>query len=87
LLIFVHRDAPGVIGQVGNVFGRHQVNIAQMSVGRATPAPGGSAIGILSLDSTPPAEALREVLAIDGVSQASIVKLPPAGELPSWLAG
>lgn len=87
LLIFVHRDAPGVIGQVGSVFGRHRVNIAQMSVGRAAAAPGGNAIGILSLDSTPPAEALREVLAVEGVSSASIVKLPPAGELPAWLAG
>jgi D-3-phosphoglycerate dehydrogenase / 2-oxoglutarate reductase len=87
LLVFVHHDAPGVIGQVGNVFGRHKVNIAQMSVGRGTNAPGGSAIGVLSLDSAPPAEALREVLGIAGVTQAFVVKLPPAGELPSWLAG
>jgi D-3-phosphoglycerate dehydrogenase len=87
LLIFVHRDAPGVIGQVGSVFGRHRVNIAQMSVGRAASVPGGNSIGILSLDSTPPAEALHEVLGVEGVSQVSIVKLPPAGELPSWLAG
>ena len=34
LMIFVHRDMPGVIGRVGSIFGRHQVNIAQMSVGR-----------------------------------------------------
>ena len=34
LLIFTHRDMPGVIGKVGNVFGKHRVNIAQMSVGR-----------------------------------------------------
>ena len=87
LLVFGHRDAPGMIGKIGNVFGRHQLNIAQMSVGRAASAPGGSAIGVLSLDSAPPAEALREVLAIEGVSHCCIVKLPPAGELPAWLAG
>lgn len=87
LLIFAHRDAPGVIGKVGNVFGRHQVNIAQMSVGRAATQPGGEAIGILSLDSAPPAEALAEVLAVEGVSQGWIVKLPPAGEMPPWLVG
>ena len=34
LMIFIHRDMPGVIGSVGNIFGRHQVNIAQMAVGR-----------------------------------------------------
>ncbi len=87
LLIFAHRDTPGVIGRVGNVFGRHQVNIAQMSVGRAATQPGGDAIGILALDSAPPAEALAEVLAVEGVSQGWIVKLPPAGEMPPWLVG
>ena len=87
LLIFAHRDTPGVIGKVGNICGRHRVNIAQMSVGRAGDKPGGDAIGILSLDSAPPAEALAEVVAMPEVQQAWIVKLPPAGEMPPWLAG
>jgi D-3-phosphoglycerate dehydrogenase / 2-oxoglutarate reductase len=87
LMIFAHRDMPGVIGQVGSIFGRHRVNIAQMSVGRATDKPGGEAIGILALDSAPPAEALAEVMAIEHVQHAWIVKLPPAGEMPPWLAG
>jgi D-3-phosphoglycerate dehydrogenase len=87
LMIFAHRDAPGVIGKVGSIFGRHRVNIAQMSVGRATDKPGGDAIGILSLDSPPPAEALAEVLAAEDVQQAWIVKLPGLGEMPPWLAG
>jgi D-3-phosphoglycerate dehydrogenase len=85
LMIFAHRDRPGVIGKVGNIFGRHRINIAQMSVGRSTDKPGGDAIGILALDSAPPAEALAEVSAMDDVSQAWIVKLPPAGELPPWM--
>src|SRR5262249_26075557 len=59
LLIFTHYDVPGIIGAVGTIFGNHRVNIAQMSVGRAT--PGGSAIGILNLDALPPAAALAEV--------------------------
>jgi D-3-phosphoglycerate dehydrogenase len=87
LLIFSHRDLPGVIGKVGNIFGKHRVNIAQMSVGRTNDKPGGDAIGILSLDSTPPSEALNDVTGLEEVNQAWIVKLPAAGELPSWLAG
>lgn len=87
LMIFAHRDTPGVIGKVGSIFGQHRVNIAQMSVGRAEDKPGGDAIGVLSLDSAPPAEALAEVMALDAVKQAWIVKLPAAGEMPSWLAG
>ena len=87
LFFFIHRDLPGVIGRVGNVFGKHRVNIAQMSVGRASNKPGGEAIGVLSLDAQPPAEAIAEVLALDTVMQAWIVKLPPAGHLPAWMGG
>ena len=87
LMIFFHRDMPGVIGKVGSIFGRHRVNIAQMSVGRPTDKPGGDAIGVLSLDSAPPAEALAEVQALPQVTRAIIVRLPPAGEMPAWLGG
>jgi D-3-phosphoglycerate dehydrogenase len=87
LFFFIHRDMPGVIGRVGNVFGKHRVNIAQMSVGRASNKPGGEAIGVLSLDAQPPAEAIAEVLALDTVMQAWIVKLPPQGYLPAWMGG
>jgi len=87
LMIFVHRDMPGVIGQVGNIFGRHRINIAQMSVGRASSKPGGEAIGVLALDAQPPAEALAEVLAMPSVVRAWIVKLPPEDAMPAWMGG
>jgi len=87
LMIFAHGDRPGVIGKVGNVFGKHQVNIAQMSVGRASDRPGGEAIGVLALDSQPPAEALAEILRQPHIHAAWIVKLPKAGEVPPWMGG
>ena len=85
LLVFLHRDVPGMIGKVGTVCGRHHVNIAQMSVGRPSKSPGGEAIGILSLDSPPPAEALQELLQTEDLLQAWTVKLPPAGQMPAWM--
>lgn len=85
LLIFEHRDVPGVIGKVGNIFGKHRINIAQMSVGRNSNQPGGAAVGVLALDAPPPAEALSEVLALESVTRAWVVKLPPAGKLPAWM--
>lgn len=85
LLVFRHNDVPGIIGSVGTVFGRHKVNIAQMAVGRDT--PGGEAVGVLNLDDEPSAEALAEVKKLHGISSAVVVKLPPAGQLPSWLQG
>ncbi len=87
LLLFNHRDTPGVIGKVGALFGRHRVNIAQMSVGRVSDEPGGDAVGVLALDSQPPAEALTELLALDAITRASIVKLPAENDLPAWLGG
>lgn len=83
MLFFPHRDVPGLIGFVGTIFGSHGVNIAQMTVGRQ--APGGEAIGILNLDSPPPEEAIAAMKANPKISSATVVKLPPAGELPSWL--
>jgi D-3-phosphoglycerate dehydrogenase len=85
LLVFRHRDVPGIIGVVGTIFGTHKVNIAQMAVGRAT--KGGEAIGVLNLDQPPPSAALDEVRAHPAIHSATVIKLPAAGEKPAWLAG
>src|SRR5690606_29994309 len=85
LLIFTHQDVPGIIGHVGTAFGKHQVNIGQMSVGRAGDKPGGSAIGVLNLDSQPTQAALDDMLAIDAVDRVQKIDLQPAGQLPVWL--
>ena len=85
-MFFHHGDVPGIIGSVGTIFGKHQVNIAQMSVGRSGAEPGGPAIGVFNLDSPPPQAALDEVLAHPHIQTATVVDLPNAGELPPWLA-
>jgi D-3-phosphoglycerate dehydrogenase len=82
MLIFTHRDVPGLIGFIGTIFGKHQVNIAQMTVGRQI--AGGEAIAVLNLDSQPPEEALKEVRAHPQISSLSVVKLPPPGQMPAW---
>jgi D-3-phosphoglycerate dehydrogenase len=86
MLFFTHYDVPGIIGRVGTVFGEHQVNIAQMSVGRASQQPGGHAIGVLNLDSRPPQEALDALMACPGIEKVQWIELPGRGILPSWLA-
>jgi D-3-phosphoglycerate dehydrogenase len=82
MLIFTHQDRPGLIGHIGTVFGQHQVNIAQMTVGRRQ--PGGEAIAVVNLDSLPPQAAIDEVKKHGLISSLSVVKLPPAGEMPPW---
>jgi D-3-phosphoglycerate dehydrogenase len=83
LLIFTHDDVPGIIGAVGTIFGRHNVNIAQMAVGRER--PGGQAIGVLNLDGPPSQAAVEEVLAHAHIRSVRTIELPAAGDLPSWL--
>jgi D-3-phosphoglycerate dehydrogenase len=82
MLIFTHQDVPGLIGYIGTIFGKHQVNIAQMTVGRQL--PGGEAIAVLNLDSQPPDEAITEVRSHPKISSLSVVKLPAAGAMPAW---
>jgi len=82
MLIFTHHDVPGLIGFIGTIFGKHKVNIAQMTVGRQL--PGGEAIAVLNLDSQPPDEAIHEVRSHPQISSLSVVKLPPAGQMPAW---
>lgn len=82
LLIFTHRDVPGLIGFIGTIFGKHHINIAQMNVGRQV--PGGDAMGVLNLDSMPGESALQEVRQNSQISSLCVVKLPPAGEMPKW---
>jgi D-3-phosphoglycerate dehydrogenase len=82
LMIMTHRDVPGLIGHIGTILGRHQVNIAQMTVGRES--PGAEAIAVLNVDTQPPEAALAEVRNHPHISSLSVVKLPPAGEMPPW---
>ncbi len=82
MLIFTHQDRPGLIGHIGTAFGQHGVNIAQMTVGRQQ--PGGEAIAVLNLDSFPSDAAIAEVKKHPSISSLSVVKLPPAGQMPGW---
>ncbi len=87
LLIYRHRDVPGLIGFIGTIFGHHEVNIAHMALGREKNERGGDAIAVLNLDNEPSAEALREVSEHPDVTSVELVKLPPAGAPLPWLVG
>lgn len=59
LLVSEHMDRPGIIGTVGTILGRHQINIAYMQVGRDR--PGGQAVMVLGVDSPVPDDVLRQL--------------------------
>ena len=68
-----NQDRPGMVGHIGTLMGKYNVNIASMSLGRDQ--AGGQALTVLNLDSVPPQEALDEVRKDPGISNVRVVKL------------
>jgi D-3-phosphoglycerate dehydrogenase len=73
LLYVQHTDRPGVIGQLGNIFGKHETNIATMHVGRML--QGGKATMMLSFDQPLDKALIDEILLIPDISSAIQLEL------------
>lgn len=85
LLVFDHKDEPGVIGNMGSALAKYNINISSMTLGRAVPKPGGEAVGIMALDNELKPEMLKEINAIKSISKTYFVKLPQVDQLPAWM--
>ncbi len=72
LLIFSNLDVPGVIGTIGTLLGKHQVNIAGMSLGRER--PGGRAVSVVNVDTPIPAHVLEEIRRLPNIVFVKLVK-------------
>ena len=59
MLVLNNMDVPGVIGNLGNILGKHHLNIAGFHLGRME--DGRKAVAIINIDSPPTTEALREL--------------------------
>ena len=59
MLYTTNADAPGIIGLLGTLCGKHEVNIANFQLGRNK--AGGDAIALLYLDNAFPESALEEI--------------------------
>ncbi len=73
LLFFRYVDRPGIVGTVGTILGRLNVNIAAMQVARQ--AAGGDALMTLTVDSPVGADLLAQAAAAIGATAASTVDL------------
>ena len=73
LLLLNNKDRPGIVGYLGTLLGRHQVNIANMSLTRDT--VGGLALTVLNLDTAPPPAVLEELQKDPDLSNVKVVKL------------
>ncbi|MSQ40867.1 MAG: phosphoglycerate dehydrogenase [Dehalococcoidia bacterium] len=73
LLFTHHQDQPGLIGAVGTITGKHDINISFMEVGRL--APRGQATMVLGLDDSIPETVLAEIRGISHIGTAKLVAL------------
>ena len=73
LLFTEHRDRPGIIGAVGTIAGREDVNISFMAVGRI--APREMAMMAVGLDDPMPPAVFEEIKSIPYVEKARLVRL------------
>ncbi|HAR94732.1 MAG TPA: phosphoglycerate dehydrogenase [Deltaproteobacteria bacterium] len=65
-------DRPGVVGRVGTILGDHNVNIAGLSLSRQVT---GEEIAFVSVDCPIEPEVMKQILAIDGMIEASVIEL------------
>jgi len=73
LFLMNNKDRPGIVGYIGTLMGKHNLNIASMSLGRDK--AGGRALTVLNLDSVPPRELLEEIEKDPDISHVRVVKL------------
>jgi predicted regulator of amino acid metabolism with ACT domain len=73
MIVTCNTDKPGVIGAVGTILGKHQINIAQFALGR----DGDRAMGIVTVDEpTPIADGvLDELRKVPAIREVRLVRL------------
>ena len=72
-MICPHINRPGVIGKVGSIMGKANINISGMQVGNTDKE--GTNLMVLTVDDDVPADVLKEVTALDGIFGAKMINL------------
>jgi D-3-phosphoglycerate dehydrogenase len=73
LLVLENLDQPGMVGEVGTILGKDNVNIADMSLSRLT--PGGTAYMVVRVDTEPSESARKVIKSHPAIKQAKFVQL------------
>jgi D-3-phosphoglycerate dehydrogenase len=73
MIFTFHTDRPGLIGRVGTLLGKADINISSMHVGRMSPR--GEAMMVLTVDEPAPASAIAEIETESNIRRAYSVQL------------
>ncbi|MGQ9570931.1 MAG: phosphoglycerate dehydrogenase [Thermodesulfovibrionales bacterium] len=73
-LLFIYNiDKPGVIGNLGTILGKNNINIARMQFGRE--APGGKAVSVITIDTTVSPKIIEEIKGLPNVLSLKRINL------------
>ncbi len=73
-LLFIYNiDKPGVIGNLGTILGKNNINIARMQFGRE--APGGKAISVITIDTPVSPKIIEEIKSLPNVLSLKRINL------------
>jgi D-3-phosphoglycerate dehydrogenase len=73
-MIFIQNwDKPGIIGNLGTLLGKHNINIAAMTFGREK--PGGGAISVFNVDSPVSGAILDKIRKLENILSVKVIKL------------
>ncbi|MBI5057152.1 MAG: phosphoglycerate dehydrogenase [Nitrospirae bacterium] len=74
MLVLSNNDKPGVIGGIGTVLAKHNINIARMQFGREK--QGGKSISVVSVDAPVSKEVLSEIKKLPNILSVKQIHLP-----------
>ncbi len=75
LIYMRNRDVPGVVGKIGTLLGRHNVNIGNFALGRKELKDGAEAIAVVQVDSPAPEAVLQEIAQLPEMHEVRGLKL------------
>jgi D-3-phosphoglycerate dehydrogenase len=73
MIVIQNWDRPGLIGNLGTLLGKHNINIAAMTFGREK--LGGKAITVLNVDSSIPADLFNKIIRTENILSAKEIKI------------
>jgi len=73
MLLVFNKDLPGLIGEIGTIFGKNNINIASVSFGRDV--KGGNAVSVWNVDSDVSKNVLDDIKNARNVQEVKLAKL------------
>jgi D-3-phosphoglycerate dehydrogenase len=73
MIVINNLDKPGIIGNLGTLLGKHNINIASMTFGRQS--AGGKAVTVLNVDSPVSTEILEKIKKTENILGVKVIKI------------